>query len=168
MDPDLARVLDHTAGDHGDRARRVGSLADKTRLWALMSAYDWDDGYAVPLAVVRHPRCDRGLALRLFWELDDAARTHVHDEENGLRSCYSVELRHRPDEFARIVAYCTALVDGLRAGTFPVGRNSFDTGFFDADDPSLTDRQKRLRSARTRVAQRDYDDSLLRPVTGTG
>ena len=29
--------------------------------------YNWDDGYAIPVAIVRSPNCDLGTALRLYW-----------------------------------------------------------------------------------------------------
>lgn len=44
----------------------IADLSDETALWEIINEYNWDDGFAVPLAVVRHPKCDRALALRLF------------------------------------------------------------------------------------------------------
>ena len=35
------------------------------------------------------------------------------------------------------------------------------------DDPSLTDRQRRLRASKTKFAQRDCDDGMIRPVAGS-
>jgi len=106
------------------------------------------------------------LALRLYWELDDAAQIHHSDEDHALRENYTVEATYQPRQFETLVAYCTALVDGLRAEAFPIGRNSYDTGFFGLDDPALTDRQRTLRTARTERAQADYEDGFIRPVTG--
>jgi|GEM_PF-6206626 len=162
----VERILHHDATDHGRLADWVAELTDETQLWDLMSGYNWGDGFEVPLAVVRHPRCDRGLALRLYWELDDAARVHQSDENAGLRDGYSTTATYEPADFERLVDYCTLLVRGLRDESFPIGRNSFDTGFFRFDEPSLTDRQRRLRVARTKAAQRDAEDGFLRPVTG--
>lgn len=150
------------------RPERVAELADETRLWELMSAYNWDDGFAVPLAVVRHPRCDRALALRMFWALDDAARLHHSDERNALRDAYATEAAYEPDDFAALVAYCATLVDGIRAGTFPIGANSFDTGYHGLDDPHLTPRQRTLRAAHAKLSRRTYADAFLHPVHGTG
>ena len=165
MDSAVERVLSHEAGEHGSLADRVAELADERRLWELMSAYNWDDGFEVPLAVVTHPRCDRALALRLFWELDDSAQIHHSDETCALQENYTVEARYQPEEFDRMVRYCSALVSGLQEGTFPLGANSFDTGFFGFDAPALTDRRRTLRIARTRSAQQEYEDGFLRPVT---
>ncbi|MET7640727.1 DUF4274 domain-containing protein [Streptomyces sp. NPDC005438] len=164
MHPEVEQVLHHGPGDHPVLAERVAALSDETLLWELMSAYNWDEGFTVPLAVVRHPRCDRALALRMFWELDDTARLHLSDEAGALREAYSVEARHQPEEFAVLVAYCTTLVEGLRHGTFPVARNSFDTGYHALDDPGLSDRQRTLRAARTRRARQEFEDAFLHPV----
>ncbi|MFL1379478.1 DUF4274 domain-containing protein [Nocardiopsis protaetiae] len=164
MDPAVERILFHEPGEHATLAERVAALSDERRLWELMSAYNWDEGFEVPLAVVTHPRCDRALALRLFWELDDTAQIHRSDEENGLKENYAAEARYEPEDFGRMVRYCIAVVSGLREGSFPVGANSFDTGFFGFDDPALTDRQRTLRAARTRRAQQEYEDCFLRPV----
>lgn len=161
----VERILRHDCVDHDRLVEWVGELTDETGLWRLMSGYNWNDGFAIPLAVVRHPRCDRGLALRMYWELDDAARIHHGDDRDGLREAYSTMATYEPSEFDRLVEYCTVLVRGLRDESFPVGRNSFDTGFFGFDDPSLTDRRRRLRIARTKAARRDLEDGFLRPVT---
>ena len=129
-----------------------------------MGDHNWDDGFALPLAVVRHPRCDRALALRLFWELDDAARTHLADEENALSEGYRAEAKYEPEEFERIVAYATTLVDRLRRGDYPDGRNEYDTGFMELALPGQSERQRRLRAARTERARKQYDDAFLCPA----
>ncbi|MCK1797462.1 DUF4274 domain-containing protein [Streptomyces sp. XM4193] len=196
MHPDVERILHHECDTpnaderrriHAELPERVRALADETMLWELMSAYNWDDGFAVPLAVVRHPRCDRALALRMFWELDDAARIHHADEQHALREQYATEAAHSPQEFEHLLAYCTTLVERLRDGSFPLGANSCDTGFFGLDDPALgphadegsgaspgpdlglelTPSARRLRVARTRAARREYEDAFLLPVVGT-
>ncbi|MGW4480941.1 DUF4274 domain-containing protein [Rhodococcus triatomae] len=157
---DIERILTHDADDHGRLADRVSALADETALWALMDDYNWDDGFEVPLAVVRHLRCDRALALRLFWELDDSAR-EFHDEQTPLGSTFAP---YDAEEARRVDDYCRTLVDGLREERFPTGRNTFDTGFFHLDDPALTERQRKLRAAKTTRTQRDYADGFIRPV----
>ncbi|GAB3161369.1 DUF4274 domain-containing protein [Myceligenerans halotolerans] len=139
--------------------------ADEVDLWNLMSHYNWDDGFAVPLAVAQHPRCDRALALRLFWELDDTARIHLSDEADALRESFSTEMTHEPEEFERVVTYATTLVDRLRRGDFPDGRNEYDTGFMTVDDPAgQTEGQRKIRAIRTKRAQLEYDDTFLRPA----
>ncbi|WP_197517291.1 DUF4274 domain-containing protein [Microbacterium karelineae] len=123
-----------------------------------------DDGYAIPLAVARHPRCDRALALRLFWDLDDTARIHLSDEAGALHESFSTEATREPEEFERIVAYATTLVDRLRAGSYPDGANEYDTGFMELDAPGQTEQQRRIRALRTRRARSEYDDAFLRPA----
>ncbi|MGN5240191.1 DUF4274 domain-containing protein [Rhodococcus sp. SJ-3] len=161
MHPAVELVLNHDPDDHGSLADRVASLADEFRLWELMSHYNWDEGFEVPLAVIRHPRCDRALALRLFWDLDDAAREYLVGGTTDFGASYAP---YDAEEAARVEEYCRILTEGLRHGRFPPGRNSFDTGFFGTDDPTLTERQRKLRAGKTTLAQRDYDDAFLHPA----
>lgn len=86
-----------------------------------------------------HPRCDRALALRLFWDLDDSARGFHADEKPGPRLV--VCTLRRADEAERVYDYCRTLVDGLREDQFPFGRNTFDTAYL-----NLTERQRNLRA----------------------
>lgn len=138
--------------------------SDEIDLWQLISAYNWDDGFALPLAVVQHPNCDRALALRLFWEVDDAARIHHSDEQNGLVEQYSAEAEYQPEEFERIRSYAERLVNGLRDDVFPEGRNSFDTGFMSAPHLVLTEQQLKLRNLQTKRAKLEYTDQFLKPA----
>ncbi|MGO1851379.1 DUF4274 domain-containing protein [Microbacterium sp.] len=142
--------------------------ADEVALWNLMSEHNWDDGFAVPLAVAQHAHCDRALALRLFWELDDAARIHLSDEENALREQYSAEAAYEPKKFEHIVAYATILTTRLRRGDYPDGANEYDTGYMAIDLPDQTERQRKLRELRTARARQKYDDAFLRPALNAG
>lgn len=142
--------------------------ADEVALWNLMNDHNWDDGYTVPLAVARHPRCDRALALRLFWELDDTARLHLSDEETALSENFSDVAKYEPEEFTRIVAYATTLVDRLRRSDYPEGQNQFDTGFMAVDLPNQGERQRKLRELRTKRAQQEYDEVFLFPSLHPG
>ncbi|WP_166350924.1 DUF4274 domain-containing protein [Phytoactinopolyspora limicola] len=85
MRPNIARIL--SAPNDPETRALVADLPDETALRELMDTCNWDDGYVVPLAVVRHPRCDRGLALQLFWALDDAARTMARHDPRDQRRC---------------------------------------------------------------------------------
>lgn len=145
--------------------REIATASDESVLRELLENYNVDDGFAVLLAAVRHPRCDRGLALWLFWEADEAAQHYYADPEE-LAEAYGSLARYEPEDYADLVAYCATLVDGLRSGAFPSGRNAFDTGFFGTDDPGLTDRQRAIRAGRTKAAQRDFEDAFLRPEPG--
>lgn len=159
----VAAIIEHD-GIHHDLPAMVADLPDETALWELMSAYNWDEGFTVPLAVVEHPRCDRALALRLFWELDDTAQIHHSDEDSAINELYDGDAERDPDGFSVLVAYCAALVTGLREQRFPIGRNRFDTGYFNLDDPTLTERQRAIRAGHTKHAQRRFEDSFLQPV----
>jgi hypothetical protein len=166
MDAAAESILSREPHDRSRLAERVAALADETQLRDLMSGDNWDDGYEVPLAVVRHPRCDRALALRMCWALDDTAQIHHPDEDGALHEDDTTERECDPADFERMVPYCATLVNGLRDECFPVGRNSFDTGFFGIDGPSLTERQRKPESVKTKVVQRDHEDGFLRPGEG--
>lgn len=150
----------------GMKAEKVGRLRSARELWELMSHYNWDDGYTVPLAVVRHPACDRGLALRLFWELDDTAQTFYVSSVEDFADMYGLTSPYPPDDPDIVIAYCEALTSGLRDGTFPSGANDFDTGFFGLDDPALTEQQRKRRASKTRLKQREFADQFLIPEPG--
>ncbi|WP_051172574.1 DUF4274 domain-containing protein [Microbacterium indicum] len=164
MRDDVAEIIENDDPRSAHVTALVAALPDEGALWELMSSYNWDDGFAVPLAVVSHPRCDRALALRMFWELDDTAQLHLDDEDTAIREVYAGEAERDPEGFRTILAYCTTLVGRLRDRAFPVGANRFDTGFFGLDDPALTDRQHTLRAAHTKRAQRTLGDAFLEPV----
>lgn len=160
---EIAAIIEHDCAEHERLPALVAALPDEDALWELMSAYNWDDGFAIPLAVVSHPRCDRALALRMFWELDDTAQLHHGDEAAAIREEYADGADRDPDAFRTLLAYCSTLVAGLRDQTFPHGRNRFDTGFFALDDPTLTERQRALRAAHTKRARQQFEDHFLDP-----
>lgn len=164
MRDDIAAIIEHDCTEHAQLPSLGAALPDEAALWELMSAYNWDDGFAVPLAVFSHPRCDRALALRLFWELDATARTHYEDEETAIRELYASDAERDPDSFRTLLAYCTTLVDRLRQQSFPTGANRFDTGYFNLDNPTLTERHRTIRAIRTKRAQKQFEDVFLRPV----
>lgn len=164
MRDDIAAIIEHDCAEHAHLPNLVAALPDESALWELMSVYNWDDGFAVPLAVVSHPRCDRALALRMFWELDDTAQIHYDDEETAIRDLYATKVERDPDSFRTLLAYCTTLVDRLREQRFPTGANRFDTGYFNLDDPALTERQRMIRAAHTRLAQKRFGDAFLQPA----
>ncbi|QYR16825.1 DUF4274 domain-containing protein [Corynebacterium glutamicum] len=141
----------------------IADLSDETALWEIINEYNWDDGFAVPLAVVRHPKCDRALALRLFWDIDETAQIHHSDEESAIAELYASTAENDPAEFDRIMGYCTTLVEGLRKQTYPRGANRFDTGFFNLEDPSLTDRQRKIRAGKTKFALKNFEEAFLQP-----
>lgn len=163
MRDDIDAIIEHDGVDHAQLPIMVAALPDEIALWELMSAYNWGDGFAIPLAVVSHPRCDRALALRMFWELDEAAQLHCDDEETAIREMYASDAEHDPEGFRVLLDYCTTLVTGLREQRFPRGQNRFDTGCFNLDDPTLTDRQRTLRAAHTKRAQQTFEDVFLQP-----
>ncbi|HET8994794.1 MAG TPA: DUF4274 domain-containing protein [Rhodococcus sp. (in: high G+C Gram-positive bacteria)] len=159
----VAAIIDHDCARHEDLPSLVADLPDELALWELMSAYNWDDGFAVPLAVIEHPRCDRALALRMFWELDDTGELHHSDEDAAIRELYASDAERDPDGFRTLLAYCTTLVDRLREQSFPNGRNRFDTGYLNLDDPTLTERQRAIRAAHTKRARKEFEDAFLQP-----
>jgi len=166
MDKAVEKIL--CSEDKSAAAEQVAGLTSEEQIRELMENYNWDDGYAVPLAAVTHPGCSRALALYIFWEIDEAPRHYYEGGEEGLREIYSYMLKYQPEEYPVLVKFCETLVDGIRAGSYPVGSNSYDTGFFDFDNPDFTESQKKLRMGRTKLKQKEYEDAFLMPVKGGG
>ena len=50
-----------------DRVHRAVDLLSMVELHLLALHHNWDDGFAIPRAIVRSSHCDRGTALLLFW-----------------------------------------------------------------------------------------------------
>jgi hypothetical protein len=69
MTPNRQRAVQRIVEDLEDEAERVAAvrqLLTTEELLFLGEVYNWDDGMAVPTAIIDHPSCDLGLALRLF------------------------------------------------------------------------------------------------------
>src|SRR5437868_6949980 len=49
------------------RRRALARLGSPEELYQLAWNWNWDDGCAVPRWIIRHPLCDRGTALRVYW-----------------------------------------------------------------------------------------------------
>ncbi|ALC04511.1 hypothetical protein CDES_00115 [Corynebacterium deserti GIMN1.010] len=92
MREDVAAIIGDDCSEHDKLPNLVAALPDESALWELMSQYNWDDGFIIPLAVSSHPRCDRALALRMFWELDDSAQLHYGLEEVADHEMYAKDL----------------------------------------------------------------------------
>ncbi|HEY1134602.1 MAG TPA: DUF4274 domain-containing protein [Nocardioides sp.] len=140
-------------------ARGVAGLGTTEELVAVASGHNWDDGFAVPLAVANHPACDRGLALMLFWELDECAELFWSDADSEFLD---------PDD-ADEAAYVRRVTGGLLEDAFPSGSTVFDTGFLGAHLHPEGSRPALLRAGRTRLKVAEgYPEQLLRPELGDG
>ncbi len=45
----------------------VQSIDSSDDLYELLDHYNWDDGFQIPEAIARHPKCDLAIAQKLFW-----------------------------------------------------------------------------------------------------
>jgi len=145
LDPELDILYDETL-DEAARVAHVEGFASETQLWTLIDHYSWDDGFAVPLAVVRHPKCDRALALHLFWEIDEIAQLYDSQGESGLREELDFLARSDPTGFAHALEYCKTLVAGLHNQTYPVGANSPTVEMTFAAESRLAELRKLISS----------------------
>lgn len=146
MIPDTS-VYDTGLQQKIDDIRQMKSAAS---LMKLIQTYAWEDGFEIPLTVITHASCDLGLALFLFWELDEA------------RSYYRGEEQDEADEYR--LAFCKTLVEGLMKGKYKAGSNKYDTGFYGADLAPEGSAVHELRALRTRRAKEHYPDPFLYPV----
>jgi hypothetical protein len=55
-----------SAEDRTEALAAVTSMESPEELHALMLQYNWDDGFAVPMAVLGHPSCERGTAQLIY------------------------------------------------------------------------------------------------------
>jgi hypothetical protein len=57
--------------DPGSVVTALAGMASE-QLHLLMCRYNWDDGFALPRAVLHQPKCERGTALFIYWALGGA------------------------------------------------------------------------------------------------
>lgn len=129
----------------------IRQMKNASSLMKLMQTYNWDDGFEIPLTVITHSSCDLGLALFLFWELDEV-RSYYRGEESD----------NAADEYR--LAFCKTLVEGLIKGKYKAGSNKYDTGFYGEHLAPEGSAVHELRALRTRRAKEHYPDPFLYPV----
>ena len=78
------------------------------KLESMAEDYNWDDGFSVPTAIIRSPRCDLGTALRLYWrggaqwltQYSDLAEVQAEDLE-AWHFCQEIEARVKNNFYAQ-------------------------------------------------------------------
>jgi len=98
----------------GDPAKWMASITGiqtSEELHYILSCYNWDDGYEVPMAIARNANCDLGIAVELFW----------------LAAADSWYLREfQASEFNRDWAsFCEFIASRILAGEYANGMTSF-------------------------------------------
>lgn len=106
----VVRVL-YEIEDEDEKLEAIAAM-EPEQLEAVLAEYNWDDGVLVPTAIAQHPKCDRALALHLFW-LGDALTWYTR--ESDPRS-------------AEWDAFCRLITEGLLAERYPIGELSYDPG----------------------------------------
>jgi hypothetical protein len=94
--------------DRVELAKRVSSAKDLSR---LLDAYNWDDGYEIPIVIAMHVEADLGVALKLFW-LANAEAVYLGDFEESQRN-------------RDWVAFCRMLSSRILDGNFANGASEF-------------------------------------------
>ena len=100
---EVHRIVDELE-DASQRCEAVGQLESTEELLELARYYNWDDGLAVPRAIIDHPGCDRGLALHLF-QLAEGIVWLTSDEDWKYQ-----------EEWA---GFCRELADRVQIGHYP-------------------------------------------------
>jgi hypothetical protein len=96
--------------DHSQLLRELPNFVPDELVY-LISAYNWDDGFEVPLAIAKHPRCCRAIALALF---------HAGAGDAWLENAEHIDEYSRDwDDFCRCVS------EGIASGRYPVGALSY-------------------------------------------
>lgn len=76
--------------------RTIKSIVDKEILHAIAVKYNWDDGFEIPTAIIRHEKCDLSTALFIFYLADGyrflANQNDVNESSNVIWKDFSNEL----------------------------------------------------------------------------
>lgn len=140
-----------------ERLKLTRGINDVNLLRQLVEGYNWDDGIAIPLEIVKHPCCDLGLALLLFWEYD-IARMYYLDPLSIINEYDSEE------EKKNKISFCEILISGIRNSTYKAGDTKYDTGFFGEGLYSGDERKRKIRDIKTRKARELYEEVFMKPV----
>ncbi|MDN3694983.1 DUF4274 domain-containing protein [Chryseobacterium tructae] len=139
------------------RLKLLHKIEDPLLLWELMSHYNWDDGFVIPLEVVKHNQCDLGLAMMLFWEFEEAKM--YYEDPASIVSNYD-----NTEESTYKSQYCKTLINGIRKGLYLSGVNKYDTGFLGEKMPIEDERKQKMRALKTKRALETYESVFLSPV----
>jgi hypothetical protein len=60
---DAVLSAEHSA----DAFATLGSMSSPEELHALVLAYNWDDGFGLPMAVLEHQSCERATAVHIYF-----------------------------------------------------------------------------------------------------
>ena len=93
----------------------VESIDSAKELYSLISYYNFDDGYKVPMAILNHPLCELAHAIKIYWLLD-ADRYYENNAELD-------ELERDDYEF------CKFLEKRIKEGFYKVKEISHDENF---------------------------------------
>ncbi|OEF05829.1 DUF4274 domain-containing protein [Vibrio genomosp. F10] len=61
----------------------VSSLSHEQELVQLLDEYNWGDSNEIPLAVINHPKCCLGIALKVYWM---SGGDYYPNLENGIQN----------------------------------------------------------------------------------
>lgn len=156
----MSDIIDQIIYQEEHEARRLDltrSINDVNLLRQLVENYNWDDGFAIPVEVVKHPLCDLGLALLLFWEYD-TPRMYYQDPVSIINEYDSEEEKQHK------ISFCEILISGIRNGTYKAGVIKYDTGFFGEGLYPGDERKQRIREIKTKKAREQYEEVFMRPV----
>ena len=98
-------IYKHNSEERVDLVKKLSKSID---LFALMEQYNWDDGFEIPYTVVSHEKCDLGLALMLFWEIDEPGIYYENPESEFLFNKYE-----DPKEIDFKIKFCKTLIEGI-------------------------------------------------------
>ena len=111
--------------DETERVAAVHQLLTAEELWALATTYNWSDGMAIPTAMINHPRCDLGLALRLF-ELAEGTTWFTEKQDWKYQEAWA--------------AFCRELAGRVQSGAYAPGTLAYESSF------SAVQRHKALKA----------------------
>jgi len=120
----LQRIVDELE-DEAERVAAVRQLLTEEELLALAISYNWDDGMGLPKAMIDHPRCELGLALRLF-ELADGITWLTQPSDWKYQEAWA--------------AFCKDLASRVQRGAYAAGAVAYESSL------SAVQRNKALKA----------------------
>lgn len=72
MKPDIERQVEELLDIEGQEIliNKVAEITDERVLYSLGYSYNWNDGFAVPEAIINNPNCHLSTALAIFYLAD--------------------------------------------------------------------------------------------------
>lgn len=103
MKSDIERQVEELLDIEGQEIliNKVAEITDERVLYSLGYSYNWDDGFAVPEAIINNPNCHLSTALAIFYLADGVS--YLKDKQAVEKSSLELWKRFIVNLYDRIV-----------------------------------------------------------------